>query len=224
MKTNKIAILCPSRDRIDNMKKCINSWEFTNSNNSEFFPVCDLDQEKLYSGFNNLIVAPKTGRRGMNDPTNYAALLLSKKYRYVMFIGDDHRFRTKSWDAHFINEYDLNLRYGFVYGNDLLQGVNLPTACCISSNIIELLGYMSFPSLIHLYVDNYWMQLGKRLNKISYLNNVIIEHMHPAAGKASTDQAYAEVNSNFINSHDREVFNNINFEEELKKLRILNDL
>lgn len=224
MKTNKIAVLCPSRDRVKNVQECIKSWELNNSQFSDFFVVCDSDQQTMYEVFNNLIISPKTGRRGMNDPTNYASKILCKKYKYVMFVGDDHRFRSKDWDTSFINEYESNIKYGFVYGNDLLQGSNLPTACCVSSDIIELLGYISYPQLLHLYVDNYWVQLGRRLNKISYLNNIIIEHMHPAAGKAINDQAYEEVNNSYVNNHDRKVFEEINFEQELKKLEKLNEI
>lgn len=222
MKTNKIAILCPSRDRVKNMKECIESWELNNSGFSDFFVVCDSDQQSLYEVFNNLIVSPKTGRRGMNDPTNYASKILSENYKYVMFIGDDHRFRSKNWDKVFIDEYELNLKYGFVYGNDLFQKSNLPTACCVSSDIINLLGYISYPKLLHLYVDNYWMELGRRLKKISYLDHIIIEHMHPAAGKAANDQAYQQVNNNYVNNHDKAIFETINFEEEIKKLEKLN--
>lgn len=222
MKKNKIAILCPSRDRVNKMKECIESWQLNNCGFSDFFVVCDSDQRLFYEVFSNLIVSPKTDRRGMNDPTNYASNILSKDYNYVMFIGDDHRFRSKNWDKEFINEYESNLKYGFVYGNDLFQRSNLPTACCVSSDIINLLGYISYPKLLHLYVDNYWLELGKRLNKISYLDHVIIEHMHPAAGKAANDQAYEQVNNGNVYNHDRVIFEKINFEEEVKKLEKLN--
>lgn len=221
-KINKIAVLCPSRDRLHNALGAKKSWEdSTTKQSSDFFIVCDSDQSSIYSIIENLIIAPKTDRRGMNDPVNYAASILSKQYKYVMFIGDDHRFRTKDWDIKFIQEYENNLKYGYIYGNDLLQGANLPTACCISSDIIENLGYMSHPSLIHLYIDNYWLQMGKRLNKIVYFDNIIIEHMHPAVGKAQMDEAYQMVNSNLTHSKDSTAFSKINFEEEINKLKNL---
>jgi hypothetical protein len=56
-----------------------------------------------------------------------------------------------------------------------------------------------------LYIDNFWLALGKRIG-ISYLEDVIIEHEHPAAGKGEDDEDYATVNSHAMYEHDRRVF------------------
>ena len=221
-KINKIAIICPSRDRVDSLSSTLKSWKDTNNGFSDFFPVCDSDQENLYHSFNNVIISPKTKKRGMNDPTNFAAIKLSKTYDYIFFMGDDHKFRTKGWDESFVKVYN-NIKYGFIYGNDLFQGINLPTACCISSDIVEALGYISYPELNHLYVDNYWLTLGRLLKKIVYMNDIIVEHMHPSAGKANNDPSYTEVNNNKMYLIDRNIFESINFSNELDKLKFLKE-
>jgi hypothetical protein len=53
---------------------------------------------------------------------------------------------------------------------------------------------MTFPGCIHLFFDNFVKQLGLDLNYLKYLPNVIIEHLHPVAGKAEMDEGYARVN------------------------------
>lgn len=217
---DKIAVICPTRDRLTKAVEAKESWEKANSNHSDFFIVCDSDQIELYKNLDNLIVAPKTNKRGMTDPVNFAANFLAKKYKYVMFIGDDHRFRTSGWDIEFINEFK-KIKFGFIYGNDLFQMENLPTACCVSSEIILNLKYMVYPALKHLYVDNYWLTLGRSLNKISYMNNIIIEHVHPAAGKAEMDEAYKSVNDHYTNTMDQLIFNKIDFQKEINKLKQL---
>ena len=51
------------------------------------------------------------------------------------------------------------------------------------------------PGMIHLYFDNFWLDFGRAMGKITYLPDVIIEHMHPAVGKAVLDAGYQEVNA-----------------------------
>jgi hypothetical protein len=75
-----------------------------------------------------------------------------------------------------------------------LQGANLPTAFGMSRDLVDELRGMTFPGCIHLFFDNFVKQLGLDLNYLKYLPNVIIEHLHPVAGKAEMDEGYARVN------------------------------
>jgi hypothetical protein len=73
----------------------------------------------------------------------------------------------------------------------------------MSTNIIRAVGYMAPPKLVHLYMDNYWMILGSRLGSLWYFDKVIVEHLHPVAGKVAWDEQYREVNSDEIGNADR---------------------
>ncbi len=84
---------------------------------------------------------------------------------------------------------------GVAYGNDLFQSSKLPTAVVISSQIIRTLGYFVPPGMTHLYLDDYWRQLGTDIGSFHYLPDVIIEHMHPAAHKGPWDEGSLRVNS-----------------------------
>jgi hypothetical protein len=53
---------------------------------------------------------------------------------------------------------------------------------------------MTFPGCIHLFFDNFVKQLGIDIGVLKYLPDVIIEHLHPVAGKAEMDEGYARVN------------------------------
>ena len=59
---------------------------------------------------------------------------------------------------------------------------------------------------IHHYLDNFWMQLGKDLKSFIYLPDVIIEHLHPVAGKAQWDENYRSVNAEEVYSADAKAF------------------
>jgi hypothetical protein len=58
--------------------------------------------------------------------------------------------------------------------------------------------------MIHLYLDNFWMTLGKDLNALRYIPEVVLEHLHPIAGKAEWDEGYRDVNAQEIYSADKQ--------------------
>jgi hypothetical protein len=111
----------------------------------------------------------------------------------VGFMGDDHRPRTVGWDQAYLDVL-RELGTGIVYGNDLYQGEKLPTQCAMTADIVRALGFMAPPMLRHMYVDNFWRDLGTAAGCIRYLPDVVVEHMHPAAGKAAVDPGYERVN------------------------------
>lgn len=122
----------------------------------------------------------------------------------IAFFGDDHRPRTENWDVRYLEA--LAARPGIVYGNDLIQGPNLPTQCAMSAELVRALGHMAPPTLTHLYVDNYWRDLGHEAGCLTYLPDVIVEHLHPVAGKASVDEGYRRVNAPAMYGRDRTAY------------------
>lgn len=109
-------------------------------------------------------------------------------------LDDDHRPRTTGWDTALLDTLRA-AGTGIAYGNDLLQGQNLPTAPVITADIVQALGWMGPPQLRHLYVDDFWRDLGKRADCLHYVPSVVIEHMHPVAGKAEWDEGHRRVNT-----------------------------
>ena len=110
---------------------------------------------------------------------------------HVGFMGDDHRVRTRGWDLALT---DAAGPVGIAYGDDLLQGVELPTAVVLGADIVRALGQMVPPTLQHLFVDDYWKALGTGSGTLRYVPEVVIEHMHPSAGKAEMDESYETTN------------------------------
>jgi hypothetical protein len=115
---------------------------------------------------------------------------------YLASLGDDHRPRTPAWDRRLIEAIEGIGGSGIAYGNDLLQGENLPTAWVVSADIVRAVGWMMLPACAHLYVDQAVLDLGKALDRIVYRPDVIVEHVHPIAGKGRWDESYMESNSN----------------------------
>lgn len=201
---NDLAVLVPSRNRPQNIADLLLAFEETDTK-SDLIVILDDDEPQFdaYRKLNCALLVVKKNGKGMAKPLNFAANLYKDKYCHFAFLGDDHRPRTKNWDALFIEALDA-LGTGLVYGNDLLQGKNLPTAVAMTGNIVQALKGMVPPDMVHLYLDDFWLRLGADLNAMRYIPEVVLEHMHPVAGKAQWDEGYKEVNAKEVYDYDRE--------------------
>jgi hypothetical protein len=120
------------------------------------------------------------------------------------FMGDDHRPRSAGWDTEYLST--LEGTPGIVYGNDLIHGANLPTQFAVSGEVIRALGFMSPEGLKHMYIDNYWRDIGRAAQCLTYRGDVVVEHMHPVAAKSEYDEGYARVNDPAVFDHDATVY------------------
>lgn len=110
--------------------------------------------------------------------------------RMIIKMDDDHWPVSSRWDVAYLAALDALGGTGVVYGNDLFQGEKLPTVPGLSTNIVRELGWYAPPRLGHLFCDNFWLELGRRSGRLTYMPEVIIEHRHPHAGKAAKDGVY----------------------------------
>ena len=218
----KILIIVPSRSsngsRTNNIEELKDSWIKTTTGNSDLLIGLDEDDEHHYPRLES-VKYEVNKRLRMVGTLNLLANKYCTEYEYIAFLGDDHRFRTNDWESTFLNDAKEQ-KYSIFYGNDLLQGANIPTAVFISSNIIKKLGFMVPTKLIHMYADNFWLELGRALSCLRYYPNLVVEHMHPAANKAKTDTQYAEVDS--YTNQDRTSFihyMNTQFHNDVQKLK-----
>jgi hypothetical protein len=101
----------------------------------------------------------------------------------------------------------------------------MPTQVAFTTDIAVALGYMSPPELQHLNVDIAWLDLGNAVDRIRYLPDVVVEHMHPLAGKARMDKNYRAVNSNAVALADSRAYKAYHesgrFAEDVGKLKML---
>jgi glycosyltransferase involved in cell wall biosynthesis len=195
----KMCVVVPSRGRPENAERLAQAFKDTNTE-ADLYVIIDNDDPKWneYAKSENYKKLPadnKTGGCAKSLNTGAVYLLDITKfplYDYFVFMGDDHIPRTQGWDKAFIQA--LGQSTGIVYGDDLLQGANLPTAFGMSRDLVNELRGMTFPGCVHLFFDNFVKQLGLDLEYLKYLPDVIIEHLHPVAGKAEMDEGYARVN------------------------------
>lgn len=204
-----MAVIVPSRGRPQNIERLLKAFKDTEAK-VDLWVGFDRDDEKSEE-YMDLLEATNSGwfrsqeRKRFGPTLNDIAVEIQDAYKYIAWMGDDHLPRTKGWDQEYRNELD-KLGYGIVYGNDLVQGENIPTQMAMTSDIIGALGYAVPQGFVHLFIDNYFLELGRALGKITYLPDVVVEHLHPCVGNAQEDKTYKEANSPENWSNDQKRF------------------
>lgn len=212
---NDLLVIIPSRGRPESVLPVAADFFANGTGKADLMFATDDDQPEY--PYLRGIQYRRGPRLRMNGTLNAAALENVDKYKYIGFLGDDHRTRTPGWDEKVIEALQ---DHNVVYGNDLIWGEGLPTAVFLRAEVIKRLGFMAPPCLIHLYLDNFWLELGRNTS-IKYLPDVIIEHLHPSAGKADWTPEYLEVNDQALYDHDKQAFDDYianQFAQDLEKL------
>ena len=196
--------ICPSRNRPDSITRLLQAWDDCRATAHLVVAVDDdddnLDDYRAVMADTDpdqftLIIGP---RERLGPTLNRIACAYAIHFDAVGFLGDDHIPRTPRFDQRLADVLDG----GLAYGNDPFQGERLATVVLQSARIIRTLGQFHPPSLIHLYLDDYWVALGRGIGKPTHLPDVVIEHVHFTNGKAHADQTYAEANSADNQFHD----------------------
>jgi hypothetical protein len=205
-----LLVIVPSRGRPHVVAEMAQAFEATCTGATRLLFAVDDDDPDAHAYLQAVVEygAPvgirSDANRNMVEALNNAvrAVLAGDAPPYaVAFMGDDHRPRTLGWDTRYVQEL-RKLGTGLVYGDDGLQGENLPTQVAMTADIARALGWMAPPVLRHMYVDNFWRDLGVHAGCITYLRDVVVEHMHPLANKSDWDEGYQRVNAEEVYSTD----------------------
>lgn len=199
----RLAVIVPTRGRPDNIRKVIAAWDETQAwADADLILAVDADDPKR-DGYQEFVKPQgQIWAYEMNEwmpmvtKLNWAAqnVALAGKHFAIAFAGDDHLPRTPGWAAAYLAAL-RELGTGMVYGDDGYQGAKLSTEWAVTTDAVRALGRMVPAPVDHLYCDNAMMDLFGGAGALRHLPEVRIEHMHPAAGKATSDAQYDKVNS-----------------------------
>lgn len=190
-----LLVILPVRRRPHNLPRFLGAFRRT-AKTADLLIVMDSD-DRSYDGKLTRLGVGGEGRihavvqeRMMTSPkVNRVALQHTGAYRALMFMGDDNVPRTPGWDLLMLQALDEMGGTGILYARDLARD-DLPCSALISAGIVAALGWMALPAVSHFFMDNAWRDLGTRAGCLRYLPDVVIEHLHPAWGKAPTDALY----------------------------------
>jgi len=183
-----LLLVIPSRSRPQNIDRLQNVMRKTCRGDTELLVGLD-DDDPLQSAYPpGPAYEIRSGLHQVVAWINELAVPLVDKYRYIGHIGDDNVPHTEGWDVSIMEALE---RTPFAFGNDLYPRAPGSLCCHVftRSEVIRRLGYFGPPVIRHMYVDVAWMAWGVATG-ITYLHEVIIEHMHYTAGKAPVDASY----------------------------------
>lgn len=202
----RMLIIVPTRSRPENVEKVVRAWEETDAfRHADLLFAYDQDDPKrddydaaIWDCPIAEVVEPYVIEQWMPlvPKLNQVAMDASDMgYFAIGFAGDDHLPRTPDWAMRYLRML-LMMETGIVSCPDGYRPDRLPTQWAMTADIVRALGRMVPAPVEHLYCDNAVQDLAEAAGCYAYLDDVLIEHMHPLAGrgKAKWDDQYRHVN------------------------------
>jgi hypothetical protein len=198
---------------------------------THYYVALDEDDPKLDAYYEELrlphqfidrvkvIVGP---RQNLTKWTNVMAIESSTSFEFLASFGDDHIPETPSWDEALVEAIESHGGACMAFPADGRRD-DFPEAIVISSNIVQVLGWMMEPSLTHFHVDNVWADLGKEANCIWYCPQVMVRHHHYQIDPSvARDDTYSEAEAHGEDDHVRyELWRTQKMAQDIQKLRTL---
>lgn len=194
----KIAILVPSRERMNNRLTLITSIITTvkDINNVTFYLGVDEDDptlplaQKLSEAVPFIkVVKIKNEGKFLGLGKLWNILTDESTEEIISMIGDDMVFRTKNWDEEIINEFinGPGDKIQAVHCNDDCHGEKLAVNLFCHRKYAEVLGRFMREEFRVNWVDQWLHQVFSAFGRLKYRENIMIEHRHWVLGKNKRD-------------------------------------
>lgn len=204
-----LTVVVPSRGRPQAVKELAQAFRETCQARTQLVIAIDNDDPELQyylevhrelENFELIIGQPNR----IGPILNEVVPMFATSATNVGFMGDDHRPRTIGWDAAYVTAL-RDMGTGVVYGDDLIMGEQIPTQVALTSDIVLATGHFVPEGMKHLWLDNAWKAIGEA-TALRYLPHVIVEHMHPIAGKGAWDESYLRNNADVVFQTDKAIY------------------
>lgn len=199
----RISILLPTKGRPPLVYRLFDSLTQTTSNIDGIEIILYMDEDDVAS--HDLSYPPLNVIKLIRPAGNSIGKILNECYKasnghYVILMNDDAVFRTPGWDLTVMKAFSrFSDEIAFVYGNDLDQGKRVPTFPILSRKVCEIIRGICPEEYLNLHIESHLFDIFNQLkglghNRIVYLKDVIIEHLHYVLGKAERDGIYVKKN------------------------------
>ncbi len=187
-----LLLIVPSRGRPGNVERLWNVMGDTCRADTTLLVGLDDDDPALTEYPDGPQYEVRGGLRQVVAWLNELAVPRTGEYGAIGTIGDDNVPLTDGWDNAILRALEDT---PFAFGNDLYPRLPGTLAChvFVRSEIIEMLGYFGLPSLRHM-TDLAWQAWGEAAG-ITYLPDVVIEHLHFTNKKSPVDDTYLEASA-----------------------------
>lgn len=195
----RISILCPTRNRPNNIIRMVTSalWTANKPRDIEFVFYVDNDDRTSEESFRVLREREKAKIEVVAGGRIVLSQMWNECYRKAcgpiyMHAGDDIEFMTQDWDQIVRAEFDKYAdRIAFVYGSDGIMPNTFGTHGFIHKNWAETVGYFVPPYFSSDYNDTWLNDVAKMIDRHIFIP-IHTEHYHPTVGKAEWDATHLE--------------------------------
>jgi hypothetical protein len=208
----RILIKLPTRDRYDQFFSALDNYyrKLSHQVPYHFLISCDSDDQVMNSErtIKRLKTYPHLSYYFSNNSSKIAAcnndIEKHLDFDILILASDDMMPIAQNFDLiiarymqYFYPTYD-----GILHFNDGFQGVYLNTLPIIGKKFYDRFGYIYYPGYKSFYCDAEMTEVSRMLNKTVYVDQVIIEHCHPAIGKGKNDSLYERNNLYVLEDYD----------------------
>lgn len=216
-------VMVGSRGRPQNVQRCFAHLKAT-SHISDFMLLINEDQRDLYEdidGVTTVVVPASYGTTSCAKGNYLIDQKLHQRYFTLSYIDDDCVVETDGWDL--LLTLPLKAKgYGVSWGNDGIQNGRVPTKGTVTTNLLDVFGWLCIPGLIHLFIDDFWARVGYELHSAHYAPHVLMTHHHWLNKKADMDATYMENSTREVWAHDEKVFNDYmtgQFHDDMERVK-----
>lgn len=197
MEDLNLLIKFPTRNRKDQFLKVYNLYKNNLvTKNVHFVITCDIDDVTMN---NNYIKDYFKNEKNVtlyygNSKTKIEAInadMQDKNFDILLLASDDMIPIKYGYDLIIKNnmEYYYPDTDGVLWFYDGKQN-KLNTLSIMGKKYYDRFGYIYNPIYKSFFCDNEFQDIATKLNKITYINECIIEHKHPFFGDANMDSLY----------------------------------
>ena len=184
----KLLIKFPTRNRPTKFIEVLDLYynNLSDKDNTKFIISCDIDDETM----NNDLMTNKLKKYknlefyysyNKNKIEAVNADMNGLLFDIVLLASDDMIPQVFGYDD--IIRNNMRSLYpdtdGVLWYNDGLKGRQLNTLCILGKKYYDRFGYIYHPSYKSQWCDNEFMVVGDILKKQTYIDNMIIKHIHP---------------------------------------------
>ena len=241
----KIALMCPTRNRMNKLLTLISSLITTVNNPEGVLLVLGVDEDdpaKKYYTFleKNVpivkVVEFKNNRKFLGLSTMWNTMAKKIDADIYAMIGDDMIFKTQNWDNEIIKEFANGPKDKIimVHCNDGMRGpgnqyAQVPPLCVnffVHKNYIQTAGYFVEPYMENTHHDTWPQIVFDALGRTVYRHDIHIKHLHYSVTDNSQDPVSHNLEElrkgiwdsrQFVETYKKEI------QEEIAKLKVFID-
>jgi hypothetical protein len=181
----KLLAICTSYRRPKMLWNMLQTFRNTKNHDTDIFIYLHLDDPFLeeYKVFINDYPHIIERHRNLQQVINHVVFERYPGVPYYQIICDDHLYHTQNWDNLLTEAISKKAQdWGFCCGRDLVNGDNWhryqhPSAEIWSWKMAKTLGYI-YPHIFeHQGLDFYTKDLSLAINALTFVPEVIIEHL-----------------------------------------------